>query len=314
MHETKGTMETFTCDDGRTLQVVAGYRERVLSQRASYSPRAEWTDEQYATAARKKLKRTRQLLAEFAQWGGHIEDARVLDMGCGDSINSLLIALWPVESVVGIDMELPLLEPVERRDRVRVLASHVCRHAQLSGDIDEILGRLPIRLLKMDATSMAFGDASHDLLISRSAIEHIASVEKAFDEIARVVRPGGLIYLSTDPYFSPRGCHKSGIVDIPWAHASLSLDEFRRFVTESEGPDQALRRCRRLETLNPYTIREWRERIEACPFDILEWREERSDLAETLLDEYSQVTEMARAGIERRDLVHDRLKMWLRRR
>ncbi len=314
MHETEGTMETFICDDGRILQVVAGYRERVLGQRASYSPRAEWTDQLYATAARKKLKRTRQILAEFAQWGGHIEDAHVLDMGCGDSINSLLVALWPVESVVGIDMELSLLEAVERRDRVRVLASHVCRQAKLSGDIDEILDRLPIRLLKMDATSMAFGDASHDLLISRSAIEHIASVEKAFDEIARVVRPGGLIYLSTDPYFSPRGCHKSGIVDIPWAHTRLSLDEFRRFVTESEGPEQALRRCRRLETLNPYTIREWREKIEACPFDILEWREERSDFAETLLDEYSEVTETTRAGVERRDLIHDRLKMWLRRR
>ncbi len=307
-------MQTFICDDGRILPVVPGYRERLLSQRSSYSPRAEWTDQQYAKAARRKVKRTRQLLAEFERWGGHIENARVLDMGCGDGINALLIALWPVRSVVGIDMELSLLEAVERRDRVRVLASHVCRQGKLSGDLDGILDRLPIRLLKMDATAMAFDHASQDLLISRSAIEHIASVEKAFDEIARVVRPGGLIYLSTDPYFSPRGCHKSGIVDIPWAHASLSLDEYRRFVTEREGPDQALRRCHRLETLNPYTIREWREKIEACPFDILEWREERSDFAEALLQEYIEVTEMTHAGVERRDLTHDRLKMWLRRR
>ena len=307
-------METFTRDDGRTLQVVAGYRQRLLSQRSGYSPRPDWGDEQYAAAAQKKLKRTRQFLAEFARWGGRIEGARVLDVGCGDGINCLLTALWPVRSVVGIDMELPLLEAVERRELVRRLTSQVCREAQLTGDLDEILEQLPVRLLKMDATAMAFDDDSYDLLISRSAIEHIVPVEKAFEEMARVVRPGGLIYLSTDPYFSPRGCHKTGVVDIPWAHASLSLEEYRRFVTESEGEDRALRRCRRLETINPYTIREWREKIEACPFEILEWREERSAFAETLLQENSQVTEMVRDGVEHRDLIHGRLKMWLRKR
>jgi SAM-dependent methyltransferase len=307
-------MQVFTRDDGRTLQVVEGYRERLLSQRSSYSPRPDWSDQQYATAARKKLKRTRRLLGEFARWGGRIEGARVLDVGCGDGINCLLVALWPVQSVVGIDMELPLVEAVERRDRVRRLTDHVCTETQLTGDLNEILERLPVRLLKMDASAMAFDDDSHDLLISRSAIEHIVAVERAFDEMARVVRPGGLIYLSTDPYFFPRGCHKSGIVDIPWAHASLSLDEYRRFVTEREGQDQARRRCRRLETINPYTIREWRQKIEACPFEILEWREERSAFAETLLDEYPQITEMMREGVERRDLVHERLKIWLRRR
>jgi hypothetical protein len=66
--------------------------------------------------------------------------------------------------------------------------------------------------------------------------------------------------------------------------------------------------------INPYTIRQWRQKIEARPFEILEWREERSAFAETLLDEYPQVTEMMREGVERRDLIHERLKMWLRRR
>jgi SAM-dependent methyltransferase len=307
-------METFTRDDGRTLQVVLGYRESLLSQRSSYSPRPDWSDEQYAAAARKKLKRTRQFLDEFAKWSGRINRARVLDVGCGDGINCLLVALWPVRSVVGIDMELPLFEAVERRDLVRRLTAQVCRETQLTGDIDEILKRLPVRLMKMDATAMAFDDDTYDLLISRSAIEHIVPVEKAFEEMARVVRPGGLIYLSTDPYFSPRGCHKSGIVNIPWAHASLSLQEYRRFVTESEGEDRAVRRCRRLETINPYTIRQWREKIETCPFEILEWREERSDFAETLLQKYSQVMEMVPERVERRDLIHERLKIWLRKR
>jgi SAM-dependent methyltransferase len=307
-------MQVFIRDDGRTVPVIEGYRERLLSARSSYSPRADWTPRQFAAAARKKLKRTGRFLAEFARWGGRIEGARVLDMGCGDGINCLLIALWPVRSVVGIDMELPLLEAVERRHRVRRITSEECVASRLGGNLEAVLERLPLRFFKMDASAMAFQDGSYDLLVSRSAIEHIGAVEKAFDEMARVVRPGGLIYLSTDPYFFPRGCHKSGVVDIPWAHARLTLDEYRRFVTEREGHNQARRRCRRLETLNPYTLREWREKIDGGPFEVLQWREEHSAFAEALLDEYPQIIEGIRDGVERRDLISERLKMWLRRR
>lgn len=306
--------ETFTRDDGRVLRVLRGYRERVLSERPTFSPRPDWCDEQYAAAAEKKLKRARRFLGEFARWGGRIEGARVLDVGCGDGISCLLIALQPVRQVVGIDMELPLLEPVERHERTGRLTSEVCRKAGLEGEVEGILERLPIRFLRMDARAMEFADHSLDLLVSRSAIEHIMPVERAFAEMARVVRPGGLIHLSTDPYFSPRGCHKSGVVDLPWAHARLSLDEYRRFVTETEGTERAVKRCRRLETLNPYTIRQWREKIGAGPFEILEWRAERSALAETLLKEYPDVTETVREGIEEQDLIHDRLTMWLRKR
>ena len=309
-----GATETFTRDDGRVLRVLRGHRQRVLSERPTFSPRADWRDEQYATAAEKKLRRAQRFLAEFARWGGRIEGARVLDVGCGDGIACLLIALQPVRQVVGIDMELPLLEPVERHERTRRLTAEVFKKAGLKGDIDEILARLPVRFLKMDATAMDVSDQRFDLLVSRSAIEHIVPVEIALAEMARLVRPGGLIHLSTDPYFSPRGCHKSGVVDIPWAHARLSRDEFRRFVTETEGPERAAKRCRRLETLNRYTIRQWREKIGAGPFEILEWRQEPSALAETLLKENPDVTETVREGIERQDLIHDRLTMWLRKR
>ena len=307
-------MKTFTRDDGRVLSVVEGYRNRVLSQRPGYTPRPDWGNEQYAAAAKKKVKRTRALLDEFARWGGRIEGARVLDVACGDGINCLLIGLQPVQEVVGIDLELPLLEPVARFERARRMAAEVCTEVGVEGEIDEILGRLPVRLLKMDATAIQFGDDGFDLLISRSAIEHIMPVGRSLAEMARVVPPGGLVHLSTDPYFSPQGCHKTGVVDIPFAHARLSLKEYRRFVTESEGENLARERCQRLETLNPFTIRQWREMIEVNPFEILEWCEEPSSIAETLLAEYPEVTHTMLEGVDHHDLIHARLKMWLRKR
>src|SRR2546422_10922411 len=101
--------------------------------------------------------------------------------------------------------------------------------------------------------------------------------------MARVVRTGGVIHLRIDPYFWLRGCHKRGLVDIPWAHARLSLEDFRRFVAESEGTAMAATRCARLQTLNRLTLGQWRAVIEAGPFGGLEGGEEPSPVAAAVL-------------------------------
>lgn len=306
-------METFTRNDGCTLQVVQGFREQVLSYRPSVTPKPKWSDEDYSAAAHKKLKRWRRWLIEFSRWRGTLDGAEVLDVGCGDGINCLLVGLQSVRRVVGIDLQLPLFERGERGGSTRRLACTILEKLALGVGLDEVLSRLPVRFAAMDATLMTFPDDSFDSLISRSAMEHITPVEKALTEMARVVRPGGLIHHSIDPYFWLRGCHKTGLVDIPWAHARLSLEEFRRFVIESEGESIAAKRCRRLETLNRFTLRQWRERIEAGPFETLEWKEERSSFAETLLEKHPDVGDTLLDGVDRRDLVHGRIEVWLRK-
>src|SRR5438128_1513167 len=99
-------------------------------------------------------------------------------------------------------------------------------------------------------TTLPFPGDRFDVLLSRSALEHIVPVERALAEMARVVRPGGVIHHAVDPYYWLRGCHKRGLVDIPWAHARLSLEDFDRFVTEREGAAVAAQRRGRLQTLN----------------------------------------------------------------
>jgi hypothetical protein len=101
-------------------------------------------------------------------------------------------------------------------------------------------------------------------------------------------------------------------VDIPWAHARLSLEDFERFVSEREGVEVAAQRGGRLRTLNRLTLAEWRAAIAAGPFDILEWMEEPSAFAAQLLDENPDVIDTLANGVEPRDLVIGRLEFWLR--
>lgn len=53
-----------------------------------------------------------------------------------------------------------------------------------------------------DASSLPFKDNSVDMLISESTIEHTPDAERAIQEMRRVVRPGGFVYISI-PFIMP---------------------------------------------------------------------------------------------------------------
>jgi ubiquinone/menaquinone biosynthesis C-methylase UbiE len=304
----------FVRDDGVPLQVVEGFRQRVISEpRVSVRPKAKWSTADYDAAAEKKLREARILLAQLQDWGASLDGASVLEVGCGAGIDSILFALHPVERVVGIDVE-PLLEAQDDRgERTRRLTRLVLEKAGADEEIDTTLRDRPVQILAMDATRMAFPDASFDLVVSRAALEHITPIEHALGEMARVVRSGGLLRHAIDPFFWLKGCHKPGLVDIPWAHARLRPDEYRRFVVKMEGEAKAEARSRYLGALNQLGLGQWRALFEASPFEILDWREEPYALAEDLLEEHPDVPETLLDGVTTRDLVHGSIKVWLRK-
>ena len=62
------------------------------------------------------------------------------------------------------------------------------------------------------AEALPFADASVDVVFSSNLWEHVREPEKAADEMVRVVRPGGLVYLSYTNWLSPWGGHETS----PW--------------------------------------------------------------------------------------------------
>ena len=311
--EPEAMTTTFTRDDGREIGIVPGFRERALGYRPAVTPKPGWSDEDYGAAAAKKLRRFERLLETVKRWRPELAGARVLDVGCGDAANCVLMATQPVREVVGIDLYLPLLDASEKSAPARRLADALAREAGAASGAAQALSRLPLRLEVMEAGRMSFDDATFDVLISRSAMEHLSPIEGALAEMARVVRPGGLVHHSIDPFYWPRGCHKRGVVDIPWAHARLTLGEYHRFVAAREGAERAAERTRRLETLNRLTLAQWRDTIAAGPFEVLDWEEEPSDFAREVLGEFPEVPETLVRGVTRSDLVCGRINAWLRR-
>jgi SAM-dependent methyltransferase len=296
-------LNPFTRSDGVSLAVVDGFRQRILSYRTSVTPKENWTAADYEAAAAKKQRRFQRLLSDTRKWLPSVKGKSVLDVGCGDAANSLQFSLHPVSMVVGIDLSLPLFANDNKGQQTRSLAR-------------EIVGEMfptPLCLLQMDATRIGFRDASFDLVISRSAMEHISPIEAVLDEVRRVTRPGGLIYLGIDPFYWLRGCHKRGLVDIPFAHARMDLDDFTRFVDSREGPAIAAKRRRRLETLNRLTVEQWRARIEAMACETLVWRNRDSEIGATVLKQFPEILDTLLPGLSPVDLLTERIEVWLRR-
>ena len=307
-------MKSFVRSDGRSLQVIEGFRERVLSYRPSVSPRPGWTEEQFATSARKKQRRFQRLLDSFARWSSSLEGARVLDVGCGDGANCIQLTAVPVRRVVGLDLHLPLFAPDDQGHRTRVLLERIAgAGAQRAVTAVATAPERAVSFVQMDATRLGFRPGSFDVVMSRSAAEHIHPIERALVEIAGAVRPGGLIYLGIDPFYWVRGCHKRGVVDIPFAHARLSPEEYRRFVAEREGEDAAANRWLRIATLNRLTVRQWRETIESTSCEILDWQERHSELGAAVLKEHPEIVDTLLPGVRKKDLLTERIEIWLRK-
>ena len=112
-----------------------------------------------------------------------IDDREVLELGCGTGQNTGWIA-ERARRVVGIDFSPGMLEVA--RARVPLERVTLVQH-----DVRE---RWPI------------DDASVDFVIGNLILEHLANVAPIFAEAARVLRPGGAMYIcELHPYRQLRG-------------------------------------------------------------------------------------------------------------
>jgi SAM-dependent methyltransferase len=111
---------------------------------------------------------------------------RVLDAGCGGGGTALSIA-EEVSFAVGLDLSPRFSDAGTRLAREKGIRN--------------------VAFTQGDGLKLPYADASFDIVLSHSVIEHLPAAEPYIAECARVLKPGGRFYLSTAPTLSLAGAH-----------------------------------------------------------------------------------------------------------
>jgi SAM-dependent methyltransferase len=158
---------------------VRAIDERAIKAHADHRFRSEYD---YALF---EYYRSAKVIAFLERAGVQIA-GRVLDAGCGGGGMPLSLA-EEARDVVGID-------PFNRFGdaAVRLAREHDVRN---------------LHFALADGMALPFPAAAFDLVLSHAVIEHVADAPLYLRECARVLAPGGRVYLSTAPYLSFAGAH-----------------------------------------------------------------------------------------------------------
>jgi ubiquinone/menaquinone biosynthesis C-methylase UbiE len=135
----------------------------------------------------------------FQRMGLDVQDKDILEIGCGNGHGAYLLHQGSPRSYAGLDV---MEEQVER-------ARQRYPHYQF---------------LVQDATDLSqFGDASKDVVIIFGVLHHIPEWRKVIDEIQRVLRPDGSLFVE-----EPRGMDlKLFEVFFRWGHPDSDFSSRR---------------------------------------------------------------------------------------
>jgi SAM-dependent methyltransferase len=122
----------------------------------------------------------------FLERAGVRLHGRVLDAGCGGGGMPLSLA-EEADFVVGID-------PADRFQDAGVRLGRERKQGNLTFAL-------------ADGMYLPFRDRTFDMVLSHAVIEHVADAPLYLRECARVLAPGGHVFLSTAPYLSFAGAH-----------------------------------------------------------------------------------------------------------
>jgi SAM-dependent methyltransferase len=115
-------------------------------------------------------RQARMLAAVLA---GRTGAQRIVDVGCGDgSATSLVSNLDAGNTVIGVDWSATALARARARGLLVVQAG-------------------------VDTSGLPLPDGCADVVIMSELIEHLVDTDTAVDEVRRVLRPGGVLLLST---------------------------------------------------------------------------------------------------------------------
>lgn len=192
-----------------------------------------WFAEHYGDAADQVI--------DFLRGDASLEGQAVVDVGCGDGIIDLGLAIKgrPAE-LVGYDVR-----PTD--------VDGLLHSARAAGVADELPENLSFQTSGVE--QLPAPDDHFDVAVTWSAFEHVTRPVRMLSEIARVLKPGGILFLQLWPFYhSEHGGHLWPHYSEPFPHLMHTDEEIREHLVGRRATDPTREALDEYESLNRITL------------------------------------------------------------
>lgn len=153
----------------------------------------------------------REVAKKYMEPTGDLRGKTVLDVGCGLGGKTVAYEEAGAREIVGVDI---LVENVAASKEYAMAHTNAGRSAFLASD----------------AAQLPFSDGSFDTVVANDAMEHFSRPARALEEMQRITKRGGAVWIFFTPHFSPLGSHLYDYIYTPWCHVLFSRSQIKRAI------------------------------------------------------------------------------------
>lgn len=272
----------FTSSGGGEISLIRGLRDQIkpnwkamLVPQVAEPPASTAVQAKRLDTWREKYYRVNSFLSTF---GISIKGKNVLEIGAYDGVTAYTLADAGAGSVLGIDIAAYYINQTkdEEVNRESVGKKNIELKEKREGYrrvIGPHLGDL-VSFSEDDICASSVVSGSMDVIFSWEVMEHVIDPAAAFNEMYRMLKPGGVVFHEYNPFFSLTGGHSLCTLDFLWGHARLTNSDFERYLDQIRPDEKELALSFYHNNLNRMTLSDLQRYIENAgltPLSILPW-------------------------------------------
>lgn len=272
---------------GKEHPLIVGLRDRLKPKwRTMFQPPSGKEHHASKEAAARKLHEWSTRISKMERFlsmhSTTFRDKRVVEIGAYGGATSFALARAGAARVIGTDIAAYYIRqtPGEELSTESITAKNreltKRRDAFRQAIGEEVWGR--VSFLEDDICSSSLDAESADVIVSWEVLEHLKHPARAFEQMFRILKPGGVAVHEYNPFFSQDGGHSLCTLDFPWGHTRLSAEDFERYLREVRPSEEEVAKKFYFGNLNRMTttdLRRYATNAGFTPLSILSWVEAR---------------------------------------
>lgn len=225
----------FTDSLGNSFEIRNGLRSHIKpGWEAMFAPKPAIPQKQYIETCRTNGKLLAQKLqTTAARFGTPIHTAHILEIGCNTGAASYWLAQLGAKHVTGTEFSGYKVSSVQH--------GNTSQHAlqQVTADLQYMRNELAqtcpakhiVSFVDDDICNSQLPHQSYDIVCSFDVLEHLHNTTEAFNTMAQLLKPGGLLIHDYNPFFALNGGHSLCTLDFVWGHARLNAKDFETYIS-----------------------------------------------------------------------------------